>query len=58
MQAASLILWQIATGINNTNKLVEKFDARVIDTGGKFAADVVGTSVKFANGVVDTGGAP
>ncbi len=35
-------------------KLVEKFSAGVVDTGGKFAVD---TSGKFATGVVDTGGA-
>ncbi len=44
-------------------KLVEKFAAGVVDTGGKFAAVVVDTSSndtggKFAAGVVDTGGAP
>jgi hypothetical protein len=39
-------------------KLVAKFAAGVVDTGGNFAADVVGTDGKFATGVVDTGGAP
>ncbi len=33
-------------------KLVAKFAAGVVDTGGKFAAGVVDT------GVIDTGGAP
>ncbi len=39
-------------------KLVEKFAAGVVDTGGKFVAGVVDTGGKFATGVVDTGGAP
>ncbi len=39
-------------------KLVAKFAAGVVDTGGKFAAGVVDTGGKFATGVVDTGGAP
>jgi hypothetical protein len=45
-------------------KLVEKFAAGVVDTGGKFSASVVDTSGNFAAGVgvgvvvVDTGGAP
>jgi hypothetical protein len=39
-------------------KLVEKFAARVVDTGGKFSAGVVDTGGKFATSVVDTGGAP
>ncbi len=39
-------------------KLVEKFAADVVDTGGNFAASVVDTGGKFATGVVDTGGAP
>jgi hypothetical protein len=45
-------------------KLVAKFAAGVVDTGGKFAAGVVDTGgnfaagVKFPTGVVDTGGAP
>jgi hypothetical protein len=38
-------------------KLLEKFSAGVIDTGGKFAAGVVDTGGNFAPGVVDTGGA-
>ncbi len=37
-------------------KLVAKFAAGVIVTGGKFAAHVVDTGGKFATGVVDTGG--
>jgi hypothetical protein len=40
------------------SKLVSKFVAGVVDTGGNFAADVVGTGGKFATGFVDTGGAP
>ncbi len=39
-------------------KLVEKFAAGVVNTGGKFAAGVIDTCGKFATGVVDTGGAP
>jgi hypothetical protein len=39
-------------------KLVAKFAAGVVDTGGKFAAGGVDTGSKFAIGVVDTGGAP
>ncbi len=39
-------------------KLVAKFAAGVIDTGGKFAPGVVDTSGNFAPGVVDTGAAP
>ncbi len=50
-------------------KLVAKFAAGVVDTGGKFAtgfvdtggkiaAGVVVTSGKFATGVIDTGGQP
>jgi|688.fasta_scaffold1750727_1 hypothetical protein len=44
-------------------KLVAKFAAGVINTGGKFAASVVDTGSNFATGVVatsviDTGGAP
>jgi hypothetical protein len=39
-------------------KLVAKFAAGVVDTGGKFAAGVVDTCGKFATGVVDTGGSP
>ncbi len=34
-------------------KLVAKFAAGVVDTGGKFAA-----GGKFATGAIDTGGAP
>ena len=37
-------------------KLVAKFAAGVVDTGGKFAAGVVDTGGNFATGVVDTGG--
>ncbi len=37
-------------------KLVEKFAADVMETGGKFAAGVVDTGGNFAAGVVDTGG--
>ncbi len=45
-------------------KLVAKFAAGVVDTGGKFAtggnfaAGVFDTGGKFATGVVDTGGQP
>jgi hypothetical protein len=39
-------------------KLVAKFAAGVVDTGGKFAAGVVDTGGKFATGVVHTCGAP
>jgi hypothetical protein len=39
-------------------KLVPKFAAGDVDTGGNFAAGVVDTGGKFATGVVDTGGAP
>jgi hypothetical protein len=39
-------------------KLVAKFAAGVVDTGGNFSAGVVDTVGKFATGVVDTGGAP
>jgi hypothetical protein len=39
-------------------KLVEKFAAGVVDTGGKFAAGVVDTGGNFATDVVYTGGAP
>jgi hypothetical protein len=39
-------------------KLVAKFAAGVVDTGGNFAAGVVDTGGKFATGVIDTGGAP
>ncbi len=39
-------------------KLVEKFAASVLDTGGNFTACVVDTGGKFAAGVVDTSGAP
>jgi hypothetical protein len=35
-------------------KLVAKFAAGVVDTGGK----IVDTGGKFATGVIDTGGAP
>jgi hypothetical protein len=35
-------------------KLVAKFAASLIDTGGKFAADVVDTSGKFATGINNT----
>jgi hypothetical protein len=37
-------------------KLVAKFAAGVVDTGGKFATGVVDTGGNFAAGVVDTGG--
>jgi hypothetical protein len=50
-------------------KLVAKFAANVVDTGGifatgvvdtgdNFAASVVDTGNKFATGVIDTGGQP
>jgi hypothetical protein len=39
-------------------KLVAKFAAGVVDTGGKFATGVVDTGGKIATGVVDTGGQP
>jgi hypothetical protein len=38
-------------------KLVAKFAAGVVDTGGNFAAGVVDTGGKFATGVADIGGA-
>jgi hypothetical protein len=37
-------------------KLVTKFAASVVDTGGKFAASVVDTGGNFAASVVDNGG--
>jgi hypothetical protein len=60
---------KIAAGINDTGgkfppvsttlaKVVAKFAASVIDTGGKFAAGVVDTGGKLDTGVVETGGAP
>ncbi len=39
-------------------KLVAKFAAGVVDTGGNFSASVIDTGGKFATGVVDTGVAP
>jgi hypothetical protein len=39
-------------------KLVAKFTAGVVDTGGKFTAGVIKTGGKFATGVVDTGVTP
>jgi hypothetical protein len=39
-------------------KLVAKFAAGVVETGGKFATGVVDTGSNFAAGVVDTGGQP
>jgi len=39
-------------------KLVAKFAAGVVDTGGNFASGIVDTGGKFATGVVYTGGAP
>ncbi len=39
-------------------KLVAKFAASVLDTGGKFAAGVIDTGSNFAASVVHTGGAP
>jgi hypothetical protein len=45
-------------------KLVAKFDASVVDTGGKFAAGVIdaggnfAAGGKFATGVVYTGSSP
>ncbi len=36
-------------------KLVAKFAAGVVNTGGKFAAGVVDTGGNFAAGVIDTG---
>jgi hypothetical protein len=39
-------------------KLVAKFSAEVVETGGKFSAGVVDMGGKFATGVVDTGGEP
>jgi hypothetical protein len=46
---------KFAAGVVNTGG---KFTAGVVDTGGKFAAGVVDTGVEFATGVVATGGAP
>ncbi len=37
-------------------KLVAKFAAGVVDTGGNFASGVIDTGGYFAAGVVDTGG--
>jgi hypothetical protein len=39
-------------------KLVAKFAAGVVDTGGTFATGVVDTSGNFAADVIDTGGQP
>jgi hypothetical protein len=39
-------------------KLVAKFAAGVVDTGGNFAAGDIDTGGKFATGVVDTSDAP
>ncbi len=39
-------------------KLVAKFDAGVVDTGGKFADGVIDKGASFAAGVVDTSDAP
>jgi hypothetical protein len=47
-----------ATGITTLVKLVAKFAAGVVDTGGKFATGVVVTGGNFATGVVDTGDQP
>jgi hypothetical protein len=46
---------KFAAGVVDTGG---KFAACVVDTGGNFAAGVVDTVGKFATGVVDTGGAP
>ena len=46
---------KFAAGVVDTGG---KFAAGVVDTGGNFAAGVVDTGGKFATGVVDTGGAP
>ncbi len=52
-----------APGSKSHEKLVAKFAASVIDTGGKFAAGVLDTGGNFSArivviDVVDTGGAP
>ncbi len=39
-------------------KLVAKFAARVVDTGGKIATGVDDTGGNFAAGVIDSGGQP
>ncbi len=52
---------KFTTGITvstTLGKLVAKFAANVVDTGGKFIAGVVDTSGKFAIGVIDTGDSP
>jgi hypothetical protein len=61
---------RLTTGVNDTGgnlppvsttlvKLVAKFAAGVVETGGKFATGVVDTGGNFAAGVVaDTGGQP
>ncbi len=46
---------KFAAGVVDTGG---KFAASVVDTGGNFSAGVVDTGGKFATGVVDTGGAP
>jgi hypothetical protein len=46
---------KFAAGVVDTGG---KFAAGVVDTGGNFAADVVDTGGKSATGVIDTGGAP
>jgi hypothetical protein len=50
-----------ATGVVDTAtllKLVAKFAAGVVDTGGKFATGVVDSGGRIATGVVDTSGQP
>jgi hypothetical protein len=44
--------------VSTTLKLVAKFAAGVVDTGGKFATGVIDIGGNFAAGVVDTGGQP
>ncbi len=46
---------KFAAGVVDTGG---KFATGVVDTGGNFAACVVDTGGKFATGVVDTGGQP
>jgi hypothetical protein len=56
-----IIVWTTVANLppvsTTLGKLVEKFAAGVVDTGGNFAAGVVDTGGKFATGVVDTGDA-
>jgi hypothetical protein len=48
---------KFATVSRTLAKLVAKFAAGVIDTGGNFSGSVVDTGGKFATGVIDISGA-